>query len=260
MITCKNYVKAESLAQAWELNQKRSNLLIGGMHWVKMGRRNVQTIIDLSALGLDQIKETEEEFRIGCMVTLRQMELHEGLNRYSQGAVRESLRHIVGVQFRNGATVGGSVFGRFGFSDVLTMLLAMDTQVELYQGGVLPLAEFIKKKRDRDILVSVIVKKTQGTFAYQSMRVAKTDFPVLAVAVSRINGQAVACVGARPAIASRIEDQEGILKGEIGRKEAEAFGKYVAERTLTGSNMRGSAQYRTHLAEVLTRRAVLSLE
>ena len=62
--------------------------------------------------GLDQIEETEEEFRIGCMVTLRQMELHEGLSYYTEGAVKDAFRHIVGVQFRNLATVGGSLFGR----------------------------------------------------------------------------------------------------------------------------------------------------
>ena len=39
---------------------------------------------------------------------------------YTAGAVREAVRHIVGVQFRNCATVGGSIYGRFGFSDVLT--------------------------------------------------------------------------------------------------------------------------------------------
>ncbi|MFQ7552525.1 MAG: FAD binding domain-containing protein [Blautia marasmi] len=52
-----------------------------------------------------------------------------------KGAIRESLRHIVGVQFRNCATVGGSIWGRFGFSDVLTMLLALDTEVELLKAA-----------------------------------------------------------------------------------------------------------------------------
>ena len=47
--------------------------------------------------------------------------------------MREAVRHIVGVQFRNCATVGGSVYGRFGFSDVLTLLLALvsDERAEL---------------------------------------------------------------------------------------------------------------------------------
>ena len=66
------------------------------------------------------------------MTSLRDLELHKGLDAMTGGAVRESLRHIVGVQFRNLATVGGSIFGRFGFSDVLTMFLALDSWVELY--------------------------------------------------------------------------------------------------------------------------------
>ena len=77
MFTCKEYRKVETLEEAWQLNQKKSNLLIGGMLWVKMGHRNVRTVIDLSGLGLNEIEETEQEFRIGCMTTLRQLEQHE---------------------------------------------------------------------------------------------------------------------------------------------------------------------------------------
>ncbi len=44
------------------------------------------------------------------MTSLRALEVHEGLNAYTGGAVKESLRHIVGVQFRNCATVGGSLW------------------------------------------------------------------------------------------------------------------------------------------------------
>ena len=105
MLKIKEYVKAESLEQAYELNQKKTNCVIGGMLWLKMVTRNVQKVIDLSGLGLDQIEENDEEFSIGAMVTLRQIELHEGLNTWSQGAVKESVTHIVGVQFRNLATV-----------------------------------------------------------------------------------------------------------------------------------------------------------
>lgn len=179
MIKIKNYKKVENLEEAWELNQKRTNRIIGGMLWVKMSDANVQTAIDLSGLGLDQIEETEEEFRIGCMVTLRQMELHEGLSHYTEGAVKDAFRHIVGVQFRNLATVGGSLFGRFGFSDVLTLLLALDCDVELYKGGIMSIQEFAKLKRDNDILVHIIIKKTPVHICYQSVRNTVTDFPTL---------------------------------------------------------------------------------
>ena len=159
MLKIKNYVKAESLEQAYELNQKRTACVLGGMVWLKMGNRVVTTAIDLSGLGLDTITETESEFVIGCMTPLRDLELHQGLHTYTKGAIRESLRHIVGVQFRNCATVGGSIWGRFGFSDVLTMLLALDTEVELFKGGRVCLSDFVKMPKDRDILVRIIVKK-----------------------------------------------------------------------------------------------------
>ena len=67
MLKIKNYVKAESLEQAYELNQKRTACVLGGMVWLKMGNRVVTTAIDLSRLGLDTITETESEFVIGCM-------------------------------------------------------------------------------------------------------------------------------------------------------------------------------------------------
>ena len=108
MLKIKNYVKAESLEQAYELNQKRPACVLGGMVWLKMGNRNIMTAIDLSDLGLDTIMETEEAFVIGCMTPLHALETHKELNAYTNGAIRESVRHIVGVQFRNCATVCGS--------------------------------------------------------------------------------------------------------------------------------------------------------
>ena len=137
------------------------------MVWLKMGKMQIGTAIDLSGLGLDTIEETEDEFRIGCMVTLRDLELDPGLNGYTDGAVRESVRHIVGVQFRNLATVGGSIYGRYGFSDVLTMFLAMDSYVELYKGGIIPLREYAKCRMTGTSWSGWIVKEA-ASFDYQS--------------------------------------------------------------------------------------------
>ena len=54
--------KGRKLEQAYELNQKRTACVLGGMVWLKMGNRNIMTAIDLSDLGLDTIMETEEAF------------------------------------------------------------------------------------------------------------------------------------------------------------------------------------------------------
>lgn len=263
MLKIKEYVKAESLEQAYELNQKRTNCILGGMLWLKMSNRNVQKAIDLSGLGLDQIEETEEEFRIGCMTTLRELECHEGLNRWCNDAVKDAVDAIVGVQFRNLATIGGSIFGRYGFSDVLTVFLAMDSYVELYKGGIVPMREFVNMKRDNDILVSVIVKKDRRDMVYLSQRNSKTDFPVLTCAVAVSEEEGLVSIGARPQKAVRLEMTEEIRKcikqGSCTESEICKEAENISSRVETDSNMRAGKEYRSHLAYVLTRRALESL-
>lgn len=255
----KKYIRAQSLEEAWELNQNRKNRILGGMLWLRLGNKSVNTAIDLCDLGLDSIEETEEEFSIGAMVTLRELEMHEGLNRYTKGAMRNAVKDIVGVQFRNMATVGGSVWGRFGFSDVLTFFLAADTYVELYKGGILPLEQFASMKHDNDIIVRIIVKKTPGKFVYLSMRNQSTDFPVLACAVSFVGGEYRTAIGARPARAVRLLDEQGILSGELTEEKRKEFASFAADKIPTESNVRGSAEYRTHLTRVLVERALTEL-
>lgn len=253
MITIQNYVRAESLEEAYALNQNRRNRILGGMLWLKLGKGSVRTAIDLSGLGLDTIQETQTEFRIGAMVTLRQLEQHPGLNTYTQGAVAKAVRDIVGVQFRNMATVGGSIWGRFGFSDVLTVFLPMDCQVELYKAGSVPLEEFAQRKPDRDILVGLTVKKTPGSFVYTAMRIQRTDFPVLTCAMAQVNGEARLALGARPGRAILLRDDHHLLP------DTESFAVWASEAAPTGSNIRGSREYRKHLIRVLTQRSALEL-
>ena len=245
MITIQKYVRAQSLEEAWQLNQNKRNRILGGMLWLRLGKGSVNTAIDLCDLGLDTIEETEEQFSIGAMATLRDIEMHKGLNTYTHGAVADAVKDIVGVQFRNMATVGGSIWGRFGFSDVLTVFLAMDSYVELYQGGILPLEQFAKMKKDNDILVRLIVKKTPCQVVYTAMRNQRTDFPVLACAVAKMNGEYRASIGARPARAILIRSER-----------AADFASFVAQNAPTEGNLRGSAAYRTHLIKVLVERSM----
>lgn len=259
MITIQKYVRAQSLEEAWQLNQSRRNRILGGMLWMKMGKGSVGTAIDLCELGLDTIEERSEEFSIGAMVTLRQLEQHPGLNAYTQDAVNHALRDIVGVQFRNMATIGGSLWGRFGFSDVLTVFLAMDSFVELYKGGIVPLEEFAGRKHDNDILVRLIVKKRPGKFIYTAMRNQSTDFPIIACALSQLDGEYRAVIGARPGRAMVVRDTQGLLGEGITQSSAAAFGEFLEKTVPTGSNLRGSAAYRSHLIRVLSTRALLEM-
>ena len=244
MLTIKNYVRVKTLEEAFELNKLKTNWIIGGMMWLRMSDRNVNTAIDLCDLGLDKIEENDDEFSIGAMVTLRQLEKHEGLNSYSNGIIRDAVKDIVGVQFRNGATIGGSIWGRFGFSDVLTAFLCMDSYVELHQGGTIPLEEFVSMPVDNDILVRVILKKTPGTFVYSTMRNTKTDFPVIACGLSCMNSTLRATIGARPGRAVLIKDCSSI----------DDLIASINSDVKFESNLRGSAEYRKHLAVGLTQR------
>ncbi len=259
MITIQKYVKAQSLEEAWKLNQGKKNRILGGMLWMRLGNGTVNTAIDLCDLGLNTIEETDEEFSIGARVTLREIEQHEGLNVYTKNAVKDAVKDIVGVQFRNMATVGGSIWGRFGFSDVLTVFLAMESFVELYKGGIVPLSEFVTMKMDNDILLRVIVKKSACQIAYMAVRNQRTDFPVLTCCVSKLDDTYRAVIGARPARAKLVLDETNILADGVTEESATAFAAYVAENVPTDSNLRGSSAYRTHLIKVLVKRCIAQL-
>lgn len=259
MFTIKNYVVAESLEQAYELNQKRNNVILGGTGWLKMGSRNIMTAIDLSNLGLDTIEEDDESFKIGCMCTLRQLEVDEKLNSYFDGVIAESLIHIVGVQFRNCATIGGSVYSRFGFSDILTCLLALDTYVELYKGGIIPLNEYKDMDYDTDILVRIIIKKDNRRVSYLTHRNTKTDIPALAVAVSKEDTKWNVVIGARPQRALLIDGTQ-FLSENPTQDERNNLISYIMENVKFQSNMRGSSEYRKILAKALVSRGIDSVE
>ena len=266
------YVRAQSLDEAYELYQKKPNFVLGGMLWLKMKNKTLGTAIDLCNLGLDQIDEDENEFRIGAYATLRQIETHEALNAYTHGAIAESVRHIVGVQFRNVATVGGSIWGRFGFSDVMTIFRALGAKVQLHKAGIMDLDEFAALPRTtRDVLVSVIVPKNAKGVVYLSQRNQSTDFPVLTCAVANRSGRYVAVIGASPYMAEPVWDEEGILDCLADAKtdgnaaltensetnaKIDKFAGYVAEHIRFGSNIRAGAEYREMICRVLTRRAV----
>lgn len=264
MLKFKQYYRVKSLEEAYELNQKKSNVVVGGMLWLKLQRRTIGGVIDLSDLGLDHISETADAFTIGAMVPLRDLEQHEGLRAYLGEALHESLRHIVGVQFRNVATVGGSIFGRFGFSDVLTLFLALDAKVKFYQAGELPLSVYassapLDKELKNDILEAVILPKHVEAAAYRSVRNSETDFPVLTCCAAKVDGVYRVSVGARPMRAAYTADLTGILKDGITPEAAAAFGKWVSEQFAAGSNVRASADYRKKMIAVLTKRNVLDL-
>lgn len=259
MLTIKDYIKVRTIEEAYDLNQNRSNLVLGGMLWLKMQDRNVHIAIDMSDLGLNTIEETEDSYVIGAMVTLRQLENSKELDDLTKGAIKESLRHIVGVQFRNLATVGGSVYGRFGFSDVLTVLMALDAKVKLYKGGTITIEQFARMRPDNDILEAVIIPKKPLKIKYMSIRNTQTDFPVLTCCASEIDGTYRVVIGARPARAVCFYDNDGILNDGVTEESVNKYAEYILNNIKTEDNNRASADYRRKMAGVLTKRTLIAM-
>lgn len=246
MAQYKNYVIAQTLDEAYALNAKKSTVIVAGNMWLRMCGMRRQTALDLSELGLDYIKEDEQGFIIGAMTTLRTMETHPALNAAFGGVFARAFEPIVGTQFRNGATVGGSVFSRFGFSDVSTLLLAMGAKVVTHARGEVPLDEFQREKWDRDILTAIRIEKGRSA-AIESVRLSKTDIPVLVCAASADERGVRVVLGSRPARA--------VIVAEDARPEELDYMRMAADVPM-GSNARASEAYRRKVAPVLMERAV----
>ncbi len=245
MYTIRQFLCPSSLEEAYQaLTAARNNTVLGGCMWLRLGRRAIGTAIDLSALGLDRITDTGDTIEIGAMVSLRQLETSELLYQQYGTLFRDAVSGIVGTQFRNTATVGGSVFGRFGFSDVLTALLALPAQVKLYHRGTVSIEEFAAMPYEKDILECIILPKQAYAASYQHMRFQATDFPVLTCAVSCQDGVYRVSVGARP--------QKACLAYSGQTPDAQA----ITDSLNFSSNMRASADYRRKICPVLIRRAL----
>ena len=257
VLTFGTYVRVGNAAEAYELLQKnRNNKIIAGGIWMRLGSRRVATAIDLSDCGLDTIEETEDEFRIGAMVTLRQLERHRALNALVNNVFEFAVHDIVGVQLRNSATVGGSIYGRFGFSDVLCAFLALDSYVELTGAGRVPLAEFARMGYVRDVVERVVVKKHAYRASYEAVRKEATDFPSLNVTAAWWNGTWCVSVGARPLPAELLA---GDACGLASEYPSEAELRALAERVRGlsyGTNLWGSAAYRRRISAPLAIQAV----
>ena len=249
MFTARDYVLVQSLEQALELRKKRGNVVLGGGCWLRLGRRKLGTLIDLSALGLDGIQDRGDELALGAMVTLRQLEVSPVLRERFGDYFTRVTEHIVGVQFRNCATLGGSVAARMGFSDVLTGLMALECDVELARGGRMSLEEFARTGAGEDILTRILLPQPARRCAYQSARNARTDLPTLTCAASRDEAGTIRlAVGARP---FRSPLLEGVTQENLEEK---------LDSLRYGGNLRAGAEYRRRVAGVLARRAMAQLE
>jgi len=261
VFTLSDLVQPETLETAYQiLSDKRNNAILGGCAFLKMGSKRIGTAIDLSTLKLSYIKETDGFIEIGGMTSLREIETHTLLIEYFNGVLPKSVRNLIGVQFRNSVTVGASVFAKYGFSDLIPALLVLNTDVELYKGGRMPLVDFLNKPKEKDILVRLWIKMDNCKATYLNLRNSASDYSVLNVAVSKLDDQWTIVVGARPrraAIASKAS--AALSKGTQSVVEIEAAAQKASEELSFGTNMRGTDAYRKALCKVLVKRAIMEV-
>ncbi len=257
MYTIKEYHLPQNLADAYEIiSAGRRNTILGGCLWLKMGHKKINKAVDLKNCGLDFIRLNNGNIEIGASATLRQAEKSPLLQEYWGAYFTRALKDIVGVQFRNCATIGGSVYGRYGFSDLLTALMALNCRVELFKGGIISLEDFLKNPPKRDILVKLILKPEYGLCSYKRMALSRGDFPLLTAAAAKEGQKWRLVLGARPQRAALCPGASAYLPDKPQDEEIKTAIKIARDELHFGTNMRGDALYRRELAGVLLERAI----
>ncbi len=261
MLQIDNYLYASDLAEAYDtLQSMPGSVVLGGCGYLRLGARNIGTAIDLSKLGLDYVKDTGDTVEIGAMTTLRTLETNPLTSSLWNGVLKRAVENIVGVQLRNGVTIGGTVSGRYPFSDPITALLTLDTQLQFFKNGQVSLEEYLAGKGYKDILEKIIIPQDGRAAAFTSIRKTRTDYAVLNIAVSRSAEAYRIVVGSRPGRAMNvIEAAEYLSENGLNEATAAEAGRIAAARLQFGDNPRGSAEYRKAICPVLIERALLEV-
>ncbi len=258
MFTIQKLAQPQSVDEAYQLlTAHRNNAVLGGCAFMRLGAQRIGTAIDLSHCQLSYIEESDTEISIGATATLRDVELSVPLRTHGNGIVPAAVSNIIGVQLRNVATVGASVFSKYGFSDLIPSLLALDTDVQLYMSGRLPLAAFLRNPYQKDILTKVIVKKNARQASYHQFRKSHSDFPLLNAAVSKLDNSWRIVVGARPGRARFARRAAEFLSaGDLSEERIIATSQMVADELPFETNTRASASYRKILCQALVQRGI----
>ena len=231
MLLFNNLLRPTSLEEAYQMAIKHKFApLLAGTCWTRLGRRIHPFVIDLSALGLDYIRQEDSEIVIGTMAT--------------QAAVESNM-----------ATMGGSVAAKFGFSDIIPTLLALHADVILVQGGRMTLEEYVNNYKARDILVEIRIPHQEVPIAIEALRISRGDFPLLTGAVARHGHNYEVYIGTRPGPAVLATKASALLTQE-GAETAKKAGDLVAEELIFQSNSHASGQYRASMASNMVQRLV----
>ena len=249
-----NYYKAKSLEDAYaKLQENPKNAIIAGGLWMKKTGLSYETLIDLSELGLDKIEEKNGYIHVGAMVSLRDFETNALINSLNGGATAFGVREILGPAFRNSATIGGSIFGRYPFSDVVASLLPLDVKLVFYPKQEMSLEEYLNfKGKMNGILEEIIIKKEEGKGYFKKIKMTALDFPMVNISIVKRNNKNYIAIGSRPLTAAlAVKAMELADQGKF----EEAADMAASELQYLDSN-NISKEYRQDLVRVYVRRGL----
>ena len=250
------YYRASSLEDAYQkLQASPKNAILAGGLWMKKMGQSYDSLIDLSKLSLDKISETKDEVIVGSMVSQRDFEDSKIVSFLFAGAPAYAIREVMGVNFRNLATIGGSIIGRYPFSDVITGLLPYDVELEFYPAQKMSLEEYLNYKgKLNSILVAIHIKKGEGKGFFKKVKTTALDFPIVNIAVAKVNKEYRVVVGARPMVAARSYKAMEYLNN--GGKDFAKAAELAVEELSFMDNKDASKEYRVDLAKVYVRRGL----
>lgn len=254
-----NYFAPRRVEEAYELfMDNEANRFIAGGAWMKLSTKKVNDLISLDHLRLDYIKEENAFFEIGAMATLRQIETNQQIKSYFSGILNQAIGNIMGVSVRNLATIGGSIIGKFAFSDLLGVLLVLDTRLQFYKLGEISINEYMMmKKPPRDLLVSIKIPKVSGKGYFKKVSKTHLDFAVINLAIFKGENVKIA-VGSRPLAAGIANKASNFLSSQesITEETIENTCDLVIEELKLSSNLRASKEYRELLVRTYLKRGL----
>lgn len=254
------YVKPESLDEAYDLLLKnKKNHIIAGGAWLKLSLKSAEKLISLDNLNLDKIKLNKGNIEIGSMTTLREIETNETIKNLGDGVLSSALSKIMGINVRNIATIGGSIMGRFSFSDIFPVLLVFHTKLVFHKQGEVLLSEFLANpKFDKDILVKIIIRNLKSSGFFKKVATTPLDFSILNIAVLNESNKVAISVGSTPYIATLCGKAMSYINSldKISEEDINKCADIALEELKFSNNLRASKEYRVDLAKVYITRGI----
>jgi len=255
-----HYFAASSLEEAYQaISTNPQSMIIGGGAWMKLTYKIVDTLVSLDHLHLDTISESNGMIEIGSMTTLHQLETHPLIHELHHGILSDAVKQIMGIALRNIATIGGSIVSKFGFSDLLPVLLLMNPTLHFYHFGAISLQQFLKTNDiKRDILVSISIPYQNYRMYFKKVKTTALDFAILNVAVAKRKEGYMIAIGSRPAMSELATNSMDYLNGlnQVTTENLEAAAKMAVSELRFSANVRSGQEYREHLANVYTLRGL----